>query len=242
VDKSRVQTAGLIVGEVRDRRLQGNLARVTLRLKPDLQIWSNATLFKKSSFAAGRVLPRDRSGLPLHARPARRSTEGEFPPPELPERDGASGLQPDRERVEAVTTGEILTNVNETLPILRDILLNVRHITEGPLQDTIKEVQADIAKNSVAAERLLGHIDEIAADIRGVTHGAASDDLKRSVENVREITENIKQLVAGGAADGGQTGSASGKIRRDLDKFADSLDKLNASLRTSRTSRATCAI
>src|SRR5579883_2787124 len=49
VDKSRVQIAGLIVGEIETRRLQGHFARVDIRIKPDVAIWSNAVIYKKTA-------------------------------------------------------------------------------------------------------------------------------------------------------------------------------------------------
>ena len=49
VDKSRVQVAGLLIGEIVDRRLQGNLARDAIRIRPDIEMWANAALHKKST-------------------------------------------------------------------------------------------------------------------------------------------------------------------------------------------------
>src|SRR5262245_52699747 len=53
VDKSRVQVAGLIVGEITERRLQGNYARVSIRLRPDAEMWSNAVIYKKTASLLG---------------------------------------------------------------------------------------------------------------------------------------------------------------------------------------------
>src|SRR4051812_34449969 len=48
VDKSQVQVAGLNIGEITDRRLEGPLARITIRIRSEVKLWSNATVFKKS--------------------------------------------------------------------------------------------------------------------------------------------------------------------------------------------------
>ena len=53
VEKSRVQIAGLNIGEIVDRRLEGSFARITIRVKPETQLWSNATVFKKSASLLG---------------------------------------------------------------------------------------------------------------------------------------------------------------------------------------------
>src|SRR5579859_1191365 len=53
VDKSRVQIAGLIIGEIASRELDGQYAKVTLRLQPDAKLFSNATVFKKTASLLG---------------------------------------------------------------------------------------------------------------------------------------------------------------------------------------------
>src|SRR5262245_21929961 len=52
-DKSRVVIAGLTIGEITDRSLDGRVAKVTVRVKRGTEIWSNATIFKKSSSLLG---------------------------------------------------------------------------------------------------------------------------------------------------------------------------------------------
>ena len=64
VDKSRVQVAGLTIGEIVDRQLEGTLAKVTVRLKPDIKVWSNATVFKKSSSLLGEFYLEIDPGTP----------------------------------------------------------------------------------------------------------------------------------------------------------------------------------
>ena len=53
VDKSRVQIAGLNIGQITDRRLEGSFARITIRVLPETQLWSNATVFKKAASLLG---------------------------------------------------------------------------------------------------------------------------------------------------------------------------------------------
>src|SRR5438270_4585427 len=54
-EKSRVQIAGLNIGQIVDRRLEGSFARITLRVTPETQLWSYATVFKKSASLLGDV-------------------------------------------------------------------------------------------------------------------------------------------------------------------------------------------
>lgn len=64
VDKSRVQVAGLIIGEIVERRLQGNYARLSIRMRPDAELWSNAIIYKKSSSLLGEYYIEVDPGTP----------------------------------------------------------------------------------------------------------------------------------------------------------------------------------
>jgi phospholipid/cholesterol/gamma-HCH transport system substrate-binding protein len=218
VEKSRVQIAGLNIGQIVDRRLEGSFARITIRVVPETQLWSNATVFKKSASLLGEFYLEIDPGT------------AESPDP-LTGKMQKNHLLKDGDQipnvVEAVSTSDILVQVNETLPVLRAILQDVRKLTQGPLQDIAKSVQNGVDKNSAAAERLLNHIDSIAGDIKGMTAGQAGNDVKKSLENIREITESIKSLVGKGDTEMGSTGD---KLRQDLDKIGSAVDNLNHTL------------
>ena len=66
-EKSRVQTAGISVGQIDKRELEqdGALAKVTIRIQPGITLYDERRGLEEVGVAAGRVLPRDRSG---HAR------------------------------------------------------------------------------------------------------------------------------------------------------------------------------
>jgi phospholipid/cholesterol/gamma-HCH transport system substrate-binding protein len=133
--------------------------------------------------------------------------------------------------VEAVTTSDILVQVNETLPVLRSILTDVRQITKGPLQDIAQSVKTGVDKNSLAAQKLLAHLDQIALDVRGITGGQANGDIRKSISNIRDITEGVKQLVGTGNNEVGSTGQ---KIRSNLDKISIAIDSLNGTLQNTQ--------
>jgi phospholipid/cholesterol/gamma-HCH transport system substrate-binding protein len=218
VEKSRVQIAGLNIGQIVDRRLEGSFARITLRVIPETQLWSNATVFKKSASLLGEFYLELDPGT------------AESPDPMTGKMQKNHLLQDGDQIpnvVEAVSTSDILVQVNETLPVLRAILQDVRKLTQGPLQDIAKSVQNGVDRNSAAAEQLLHHIDSIAGDIKGMTAGQAGNDVKKSLENIREITESIKGLVGQGGTEMGSTGD---KLRQDLDKIGSAVDNLNHTL------------
>ncbi len=218
VDKSRVQTAGLNVGEIVDRRLDGPLARVTMRVRPEVVLWSNATLFKKTASLLGEFYLEIDPGTPESPDPM----TGQIRKNEiLKDGDQIKNV------VEAVTVTDILVQVNETLPVLRSILQDVRQITRGPLQDIAQSVKSGVDRNSAAAEKLLGHLDQIALDVRGITGGPANTDIRKSISNIKDITDGVKQLIGTGQTEVGSTGQ---KIRSNLDKISVAIDNLNRTL------------
>lgn len=218
VDKSRVQIAGLNIGEITGRQLEGSYAKITVRVIPGTQLWSNATIFKKSASLLGEFYLEIDPGT------------SESPDPvtgQMVKNRALSDGDQVVNVVEAVSTSDILVQVNETLPVLRAILQDVHKLTQGPLQDIAKSVQQGIDKNSAAAEQLLHHVDSIALDVKGMTAGQAGDDVKKSLSNIREITESIKGLVGKGDTEIGSTGD---KLRKDLDKIGSAVDNLNHTL------------
>ena len=219
VDKSRVQIAGLHVGEITARHLQDGLARIDIRIKPDIELWANATIFKKSSSLLGEYYLEIDPGTHFAPDPAdaTRVVENQ----RLKDNDQIVNV------VEAVTTTDILVQVQETLPVLRAILTDVQKITQGPLQQIAKSVQTGVDRNSAAAEKLLNHIDQIAGDIRSITGGPSQGDIKKSIANIRDITEDVKSLVGKGS---GEVTSTGDKLRQNLDKIGIAIDNLNRTL------------
>src|SRR6478672_9835784 len=54
-EKSRVQTAGISVGQIEKRELDTATAkaRITVRMKPEIKLWENAAVSKKSASLLG---------------------------------------------------------------------------------------------------------------------------------------------------------------------------------------------
>ena len=218
VDKSRVQIAGLNIGQIIDRRLEGSFARITIRVLPETQLWSNATVFKKSASLLGEFYLEIDPGT------------AESPDPMTGKMQKNHLLQDGDQIpnvVEAVSTSDILVQVNETLPVLRAILQDVRKLTQGPLQDIAKSVQNGVDKNSAAAESLLKHVDSIALDIKGMTAGRAGDDVE---EVAREHSRDHREHQGPRRQGGTEMGSTGDKLRQDLDKIGSAVDNLNHTL------------
>ena len=218
VDKSRVQVAGLIIGEIVERRLQGNYARLSIRMRPDAELWSNAIIYKKSSSLLGEYYIEVDPGTP------------ESPDPlsgQLTKNHRLQNGQQVINVVEAVTTNDILYQVNETLPIVRDILRDVQRLTQGPIQDIAREVGNSVAQNSKSINDLITHVDAIAGDVRSLTSGQTRDDVQKAVSNIRDVTEGLRDLVGKGSSEVDSTGA---KLRNNLDKLSQAVESLNHAL------------
>lgn len=218
VDKSQVQVAGLNIGEIVDRRLEGSLAKVTVRIRPDVKLWSNAAVFKKAASLLGQYYLEIDPGTPESPQPLTgKIVQNHL----LKEGDQIKNV------VEAITVSDILVQVNETLPVLRQILVDIQKLTQGPIREIAEEVKAGVQRNSDAAERLLGHLDQVAVDIRGITSGKPNEDLRKSLSNIRDITDGVRSIIGKGEGEIGATGE---KVRQNLDKISMAIDNLNKTM------------
>jgi phospholipid/cholesterol/gamma-HCH transport system substrate-binding protein len=121
--------------------------------------------------------------------------------------------------IEPVAFGDMMASIGTLIPVMREILQDVRTLTSGPISDIANNVNELIERNSVVLDRLLSRVDHIAANIEGVTT-AEADDVKQSIKNVREITESVKSLI----------GTTHEQVAKLGEKGGGSIDKLQASI------------
>jgi phospholipid/cholesterol/gamma-HCH transport system substrate-binding protein len=214
-EKSRVQTAGISIGQIEKRELDPNTAqaRVTIRILPNIKLWSNAVVSKKSASLLGEYYLEIDPGTPFAQVTGHRQEM-------TPLKEG------DQIKVVREPTGmqDIMADVGTILPILKDILQDVHRLTSGTITDIATNVNNLIETNSIVLERLLNRVDRIAANIEGVTSSEAND-AKVAIKNIREITESIKSLVGSSEGEVKDTGSAVRGSLAKLQKTVDNLDK-----------------
>ena len=217
-ERTRVLAAGLRVGQVEERVLdqESGKAKVFLRIMPEIKLFENAAIAKKAASLLGEYYLEIDPGSPFTVRDSQRVAVRE-----LHEGDEIKIV------TEPVEMGEIMNSVGETLPILRDILADVKTLTAGPIKDIANNANQLLERNSVIVERLLGRIDDIAATVQGITRSEA-DDVRVTLHNAREITEGIKGLVG---TTQGQVSGAGQDLRTSLQKLQSSIDNLDKSLR-----------
>ena len=221
-EKSRVQTAGISIGQIDKRALDPETAKakVTIRLLPGNKLWSNAVVSKKSASLLGEYYLEIDPGTPYALVNGVRQ---EMTPL-------ASGDQIKNVR-EPTGMGELMADIGTILPILKDILQDVHKLTSGTLGEIATNVNKLIETNSIVLERLLNRVDHIAANIEGVT-AAEAEDAKIAIKNVREITESVKSLVGSSEGEVKSTGSA---VRGSLDKLQATVDNLDKTLKNMET-------
>jgi phospholipid/cholesterol/gamma-HCH transport system substrate-binding protein len=216
-EKTRVLSAGLRVGQVEERVLdqESGKAKVFLRIDPEIRLYANASLGKKSASLLGEYYLDIDPGTPYAFKDGKK-----IEVPRLQEGDQI------RKVTEPAEMGEIMDAVSTTLPVLKAILEDLKGLTSGPIKDIANNTNEMIERNSVIVERLLGRMDEIAATVEGVTNSEA-DDVKIALHNVREITEGLKGLVG---TTQGQVSGAGEDLRSSLQKLQRSVDSLDKSL------------
>ena len=129
--------------------------------------------------------------------------------------------------IEPTQMGDMLNDVATLLPILHDILEDVRKLTSGTITDIADNINKLIESNSDTLGRLLERVDTIAANVEGVTTAEAGD-VKASIKNVRDITDSIKSLV--GTTQGQMAGTGN-KMQGSIDRLQNTLDNLDKSMK-----------
>jgi phospholipid/cholesterol/gamma-HCH transport system substrate-binding protein len=221
-EKSRVQTAGISIGQIDGRALDPATAqaRITIRIQPGIKLWSNAVVSKKSASLLGEYYLEIDPGTPYALVNGQRM--------EMTELKGGEQIKNVRE---PTGMADLMADVGTILPILKDILLDVHKLTSGTITDIATNVNNLIETNSIVLERLLNRVDHIAANIEGVT-SAEAGDAKVAIKNVREITESIKTLVGSSEGEVKSTGSA---VRGSLAKLQSTVDNLDRTLHNMET-------
>lgn len=213
--KTAVRSAGIDVGHILDRSYDAarNKAKVNLSINQGIVLYENAVVSKRAASLLGEFYLEMDPGTAIDARTGRANRQ-------LKDGDEIKNV------LEQTQVGTILDQVGLTLPLLKDILRDVKELTGGPVKQIADNANQMMAKNSVVLERLLLRIDNIAASVETITR-EESDDFRASLRNVREITEGIKDLVG---ASKGEVASTGGEIRGSVQKLQKSIDNLERSL------------
>jgi phospholipid/cholesterol/gamma-HCH transport system substrate-binding protein len=220
-EKSRVQTAGIQIGQIEKRELDKEhptLARITVRILPGNHLYENAVISKKSASLLGEYYLEIDPGTPIGI------VKGEHERRQMRVLKDGDEVKDIRE---PTAMGDIMDNVGTLLPILHDILEQVRTLTSGTITDIAENVNKLIESNSDTLSRLLERVDNIAGHVDEVT-SAEAGDVKESIKNVREITESIKTLIG---TTQGQVSANGNKVQTSIDRLQSTIDNLDKSMK-----------
>lgn len=221
-EKSRVQTAGIVIGQIEGRALDmsSGKAKITIRIQPEITLYENAVVAKKSASLLGEYYLEIDPGTPeaiVHGERRKMRV--------LKDGDQIKDVR------EPTAMGDIVNQVSELMPIMKDILEDVRRLTSGRITDIAENVNKLIETNSAVLERLLNRVDRIAASVEGVTT-AEAEDVKASLKNVREITESVKALVG---TTKGSVADTTGAVRGTIDRLQSTITSLDHTMKNLET-------
>jgi phospholipid/cholesterol/gamma-HCH transport system substrate-binding protein len=222
-EKSRVMTAGISIGHIEKRELDPKgtaRAKITIRINPGIKLHENAVVAKKSASLLGEFY--------LEIDPGTSEKEVDGRPKKMRQLVDGDEL---KNVIEPIAFGDMMASIGTLIPVMREILIDVRRLTSGPISDIANQVNDLIARNSEVLESLLNRVDHIAANIESVTTTEA-DDVKQSIKNVREITESIKALVGTTHEQIAKTGEGA---RGSIDKLQSTIENLDKTMKNMET-------
>jgi phospholipid/cholesterol/gamma-HCH transport system substrate-binding protein len=206
--RSRVTIAGIPVGSLDSIRLENGEARLDVKVKGDVTLYENATLGKKSASLLGESIVVLTPGTPDNR--------------QLHDGDEIHVI------VEPTTPGEIMDEVKEIADSVKAVTAqlansigtaqggqNMRLILQN-LADSTEALNQTIRENREVIHDTLRNLDSITQN--------ANPELSKILENVRVVTQDVRELLAAQGPQGGAAGT--------LRETADRLDQASKSLQS----------
>lgn len=237
--KSKVQIAGIQVGEVSAITLEGTRARLEVRVKNEVDVRTDACLTKTYPSA---LLPD--ALLQLFPGTPDRKGMRELPAAEREltcVRESASMQQLMDSMARIATdvqklTGDLATTVGGERGSMREIVENIATLT--------RTIEQTVDANTGSINAILKNAEGFTADLRDITH-SERERIKAITANVEDLTSQLKRVAtsvekllegegAGGPGAGGKPGAGgelaraeAGGIRKSVDRVNESIARLN---------------
>jgi phospholipid/cholesterol/gamma-HCH transport system substrate-binding protein len=221
--KSRVQIAGIPVGEVVEITLEGTRAKVWLRIRKDVDLREDASLTKRSESLLGDYLldlnPGTDQAPPL--------TNGE-----------QIRRVVDTQGVEQVfeSLNQITADIQQVTGALRQVLGGEKG--QGSLERIVENlirlsesVDATVRASAEKLNAILANFERVSADVRGLTQNNEAE-VTRIVSNiefitrdVREVLGSVKKILGSGE---GELKEGVASLKQTMGKLDHTLDNLDA--------------
>ncbi len=220
---SVVMVAGLPVGEISSRSIDGRYARIDLRVRDEIAVWSNAIVFKKSSSLLGNYYIEIDPGSEVSLDAAgNKVTNTRL----------ESGGRIMRV-VEATSPDQLMRRIEKTMPAVDKVLSSVsdlsedmRRIVNGPLTSSITRIDRLIQAEGDKVSRILSRTDSamarielITRDIRKAT-GGVDKRVNKILDEADETVKEARKLMATARVEVENTGKV---VRKKLDLVDDVL-------------------
>ncbi len=211
VVRSRVQTAGIAVGEIDSIRLQGTMARIDVKINGDIRMYHNATIARRAVSVLGEYILVITPGTPEA-------------PPALHNGDRISNV------LESGSTDEIMNNlssISESIRRVADHVASAFGTAAGgqEMQDTLRNVAAladavnrTVQTNSAVVTHTLANIDRVTTESQPEIHGllAALRDSTERIDRILGQNEHGTDTVASVQEAARNIGEASRDLRDTL--------------------------
>jgi phospholipid/cholesterol/gamma-HCH transport system substrate-binding protein len=198
--QSRVMMAGIAVGTIKSIRLDRGMARVDIRMMPDVVLHEDATVSKRSASILGEYF--------LSLTPG---TEGR---PVLHDGDQIKIV------IEAASTDQIIADLGRIADRVKLVAENLAATIGSPegqeeMRATLKNLAAvtDALNQTVRENR--DTIRRTLINVEDITN-KSGPELQHILENVRTITEDVRSLLAKNEGEGKPT--AAGEVRETIER------------------------
>jgi len=218
--KSRVQIAGIQVGEVERIGLSGNRARLDLRIKKDIDLRADACLTKRFpstllpdallDAVPGSAQARSLRELPLDQREVKCVNEAVSVAKLL---DSMSKISADIQ----VVTKELASTVGGQNSI-RQIIENLSRVT-AHIDETVASGSDKVSAILDNAQSFTGTLSEV-ADADRERYRAIARNIEQASARLDQVLQSVQQLL----------GNQDGDLRRSVADAQQSLQRLNASM------------
>jgi phospholipid/cholesterol/gamma-HCH transport system substrate-binding protein len=209
---SQVRIAGIPVGSIDGVRLEGDRARVDIRMNPDVPLYEDATATKVASSLLGEYYIAISAG-----------TEGKR---KLVNGDQITIV------IEATSTDQLIRQLSD---IAKDVKQVTQSLAESVGTDQGKEdIKATLSNLAQVTDQLNQTVREnrqsihnIIVQVEGITK-KSGPEIEKILENVRVTSEEVRELMA--KSEDGKEKSA-GEVRQIIDKVNRASDSLESALK-----------
>ncbi len=218
--KSRVQIAGIPVGEVGQIELEGLRAKVWLKIRRSVNLREDASLTKRSeSLVLG--------DFQLDLNP------GTTAAPEM--KDGGEIKNViDAEALASVfnTLGKITDDIQQVTTALRNVLGgekgtgSMQNIMDNlvKLSDSIDKT---VRESSTQLDQILKNVEAVSQDVRGITQGEGGT-VRDALQNIDQITKDTREVMASVKK---VLGANEGDLKESVSSLKGTLERLDNSLK-----------